>query len=79
MKLPRDVSGAALVRMLVRRGYVQVRQQGSHARLTRRSGGMEHHVTVPLHNPIKTGTLNAILKDVAEQLGVSREELLKDF
>jgi hypothetical protein len=44
--------------------------------LTTQRGG-EHHVTVPQHRPLKVGTLNGILKDVAAHMGLSRAELLE--
>ncbi|MHC5830542.1 MAG: type II toxin-antitoxin system HicA family toxin, partial [Nostoc sp.] len=50
-------------------------QKGSHIRLTTQQNG-EHHITVPAHDPIKIGTLNAILKDVAAHAGLTRNELL---
>jgi hypothetical protein len=37
----------------------------------------EHHVTVPAHDPLKVGTLAAILGDVAEHLQIERDELLR--
>ena len=77
MRLPRDWSGADLVQRLARVGYEQTRQRGSHVRLTKVSPDGTHHVTVPLHNPIRLGTLNSILRDVAAHLGMSRDELLK--
>ena len=55
MKLPRDVSGAALVAALRRLGYEKVRQRGAHVRITTREGG-EHHEVIPLHDPIRTKT-----------------------
>ena len=76
MKLPRDLSADELVKALEQLGYTRTRQVGSHIRLTTQRGG-EHHVTIPRHNVLKVGTLNAILKDVANQFGLSREELLK--
>jgi len=36
----------------------------------------QHHVTVPAHDPIRLGTLSAILADVAEHQKISREALL---
>ncbi len=54
MKLPRDVSGAELVKALGRIGYLQTRQSGSHIRLTVQTP-FEHHVTVPAHDPLKVG------------------------
>ena len=76
MKLPRDLSGADLAKALARVGYGITRQTGSHLRLTRR-GREQHHVTVPAHDPLKIGTLSAILADVAGHLEVSREVLLE--
>ena len=76
MKLPRDLSGDELVKALARLGYIVDRQTGSHIRLTTQRNG-EHHVTIPAHDPIKIGTLNAILRDVAAHVSLSREELLE--
>jgi predicted RNA binding protein YcfA (HicA-like mRNA interferase family) len=74
--LPRDLSASALVAALARLGYSRTRQTGSHIRLTRESPS-EHHVTLPNHDPIKLGTLNAILREIAEKNQLSREELLR--
>ncbi len=76
MKLPRNVSGRSLVAALERLGYVVLRQRGSHVHLISRRSG-EHHVVVPEHHPLKAGTLNRLLKDVAEYHGLSRDELLE--
>jgi predicted RNA binding protein YcfA (HicA-like mRNA interferase family) len=64
MKLPRGVSADLLIRALERVGYEVVRQKGSHVRL-RRQGPPAHTITVPLHNPLKTGILHGILAEVA--------------
>ena len=77
MKIPRDLDGKDLIRALRNLGYEQTRQSGSHLRLTRYSFQNEHHVTVPLHSPLRVGTLNAILGDVATQLGVSKDEVVR--
>lgn len=46
-------------------------------RLTTIVGGV-HHITVPNHRPLKTGTLRGgVLKPVAEHLGMTIEELLE--
>ena len=76
MKLPRDLTGSELVKALSCLGYVVSHQTGSHIRLTTQNNG-EHHVTVPQHDPLKIGTLNAILRDIAGHAGLSREELLE--
>lgn len=76
MKLPRDLSSNELVKALLTLGYVVDRQTGSHIRLTTQLNG-EHHVTIPAHDPIKIGTLSAILRDVATHTSLSRDELLE--
>ena len=75
MKLPRDLSGAQLAKALARVGYSVTRQTGSHLRLTVAKPS-EHHVTVPVHDPLKIGTLAAILSDVAAHQKIARDELL---
>lgn len=37
----------------------------------------QHHVTIPSHDPLKVGTLSAVLAEVAAQLKVSRDELIE--
>ena len=76
MKLPRDLSGEELARALGRLGYQVTRQTGSHLRLTTSRGG-EHHLTIPRHRALRTGTLAAALGDVAKHLGIDREVLLE--
>ena len=65
----------ALAKALNRVGYSITRQTGSHIRLTL-SGMPQHHVTVPAHQPLKVGTLAAILDEVAARLELDRAELL---
>ena len=77
-RLPRDVSGFDLARRLEAFGYRVTRQKGSHLRLTTQAGG-EHHVTVPDHDALRTGTLNGILKDVAEHAGLSRDDVVNEL
>ncbi len=78
MKLPRDLSGADLARALRRLGYRVTRQTGSHMRLTTQEHG-EHHVTVPAHGSLCMGTLNGILRDVAQHHGLSRDALFDEL
>ena len=76
MRTPRDVTGQMLL-MLLRKnfGYEQSRQVGSHIRMTTQENG-EHHVSIPNHNPIKVGTLNGIIGDVAEHFQITKEEVI---
>lgn len=76
MKLPRDLSGAELIRSLGKLGYRVTRQSGSHVRLTTDTPS-QHHVTIPNHDPLKVGTLAAILADVAAHSRLSREQVVE--
>ncbi len=76
MKLPRDLSSDELVKALAQLEYIVDDQTGNHIRLTTQRNG-EHHVTIPAHDPIKIGTLSAILRDVATHASLSRDELLE--
>lgn len=76
MKLPRDLSGTEVARLLERHyGYHVARTKGSHMTLESTLGGSIHHVTVPRHADIRVGTLNAIIGDVAGFLCLSRDEV----
>ena len=63
MKIPRDLSGIELIKHLKPYGYVITRQSGSH--------------TIPYHDPLKIGTLSAILAEVASHFGITRDELIQ--
>jgi predicted RNA binding protein YcfA (HicA-like mRNA interferase family) len=78
VRLPPNATGTELAILLGRFGYPITRQTGSHIRLTTQVGG-EHHVTIPAHNPLRIGTLNAILKEVVEHLNLSREQLIESL
>lgn len=78
MKLPRTVSGELLVKSLHKLGYRVTRQTGSHVRLTCDTPS-QHHITIPNHNPIRVGTLSAILVDIALHLKVSKENLIRQL
>lgn len=79
MKVPRSVSGSDLIRALKRMGYDVTRQSGSHVRLTLQQPQQQHHITIPNHDPIKVGTLAAILADVSTQLKIPRDELIRQM
>jgi len=76
MKVPRDLGGEELARLLGQFGYRTTRQAGSHLRLTSTFKGPEHHITIPRHSPLKIGTLNSILRDVAAYLEIDRQQLI---
>ena len=77
MKLPRNLNGVDLQKVLRRLGYEATRQRGSHVRITTQVNG-EHHEVIPQHRPIKTKTLSSILKSIAKHHNLSVEELLKE-
>ena len=78
MKIPRDLSANDLIKLLKKYEFVATRQTGSHIRLTSNLNG-EHHITIPNHNPLKLGTLNAILNNVAIYLGIEKSKLLEEL
>ena len=77
MKLPRDLSAADLEKALRRAlDYQLDRQVGSHRRLTTRTGG-EHHLTIPNHDPLRPGTLRAILGELMAHHHLSLVQVLQ--
>jgi predicted RNA binding protein YcfA (HicA-like mRNA interferase family) len=76
MKLPRDLSGDDLARVLGHLGYEITRQTGSHLRLTT-ADPAEHHITIPRHDALRIGTLSSILRDVAGHRGMDKDELIE--
>ncbi len=76
MKTPRSISGKELAQSLRQLGYEPTRQRGSHLRLKTLEHG-EHFLTIPLHDFIPIGTLNSILRAVADHFNITKEELLE--
>ncbi len=74
-KLPRDLSGERLIKLLCSRfGYVEANRVGSHAVLRSMEGG---HLSIPVHSALRAGLLGAILKEFEVQTGKSREDVLR--
>ena len=71
MKLPRDLSGDDVCRVLKRLGFEFVRQTGSHRHFVKGS----LHPCVPVHREIKPKTLQSILK----QAEITVEELMNNL
>ena len=77
MKLPRDLSGAELIQLLCRDfGYRRIHQVGSHV-ILQTDSPTHHRLAVPDHSPLQIGTLNGILRAVAQTKGVSKEDILR--
>ena len=79
MKLPRDIGGRDLADLLSKYGYEINRQTGSHLRLRSAAGEGVHNLTIPMHRPLKVGTLSAVLSDVAQYLGMDKRELIRQL
>jgi predicted RNA binding protein YcfA (HicA-like mRNA interferase family) len=76
VKVPRDISGAHLVKVLCRDWqYRQLHQEGSHVILQTDTPGHQR-LSVPNHHPLRVGTLNAIVRAVAAHKGVDRQAVL---
>jgi predicted RNA binding protein YcfA (HicA-like mRNA interferase family) len=71
-KLP-VVSGAELVRALEKRGFMVIRQRGSHIVLQRRDAHQIVTTVIPNHKELAKGTLHTILKKVQ----LTPDELVK--
>ena len=76
MKLPRNLTGRALVQALCRDwDYHVVHQVGSHIILDTETPSHQR-IPVPDHTPLRIGTLNAILRLVAEHKGVDKADIV---
>ena len=76
MKLPRELSGHDLVKVLCRNwGYSVIHQKGSHIVLETQEPSHQR-IAVPAHKNLRVGTLSGILRAVAKHKGVTREKLL---
>jgi predicted RNA binding protein YcfA (HicA-like mRNA interferase family) len=58
----RPLSGHHVCRILVKHGFEQVRQRGSHAVMQKRMAGSTITVPVPLHDELRLGTLQSIIR-----------------
>ena len=70
MKRLRNLSGREVCKILGENGFDQVRQKGSHAIMQKAIENSTITVPVPLHNEIRIGTLQSIIR----QSGVERSE-----
>jgi predicted RNA binding protein YcfA (HicA-like mRNA interferase family) len=58
----RVFSGKDLCRLLSQHGFQQVRQRGSHAVMQKRTETSTVTVPVPMHDEIRIGTLQSIIR-----------------
>ena len=59
----KQLSGKEIIKIFESHGFEVKRTVGSHVRLTLKQNDSSYHVTIPLHNPVKKGTLSGIIKD----------------
>lgn len=76
MKFPSGLCGDELVRALVRLEYRQEQQSDSHVRRSLPEQP-EHHVTIPLHSPLRIGIPAAMFDAVANRMDLDRPSLLE--
>jgi hypothetical protein len=66
LKFPRDISGERFAKLLSIYGF----------RLTSFLKG-QYNITIPNHDPLKIGTFNNILSEVAGYLEMDKKDLIK--
>jgi predicted RNA binding protein YcfA (HicA-like mRNA interferase family) len=79
MKPPRDLSGRDFANILCKHwGYTEVHQSGSHVILQTEIPGHQR-ISIPAHKALRIGTLNALVRLIADHKGVPREKILKSL
>ncbi|MGD0786681.1 MAG: type II toxin-antitoxin system HicA family toxin [Terracidiphilus sp.] len=58
----RVLSGSEACKILERRGFIAVRQRGSHRIMQLQTEGTTITVPMPLHDPLQRGTLQSIIR-----------------
>jgi predicted RNA binding protein YcfA (HicA-like mRNA interferase family) len=70
------LSGAELIKLLCKHhDYRRVNQEGSHV-ILETENPRHHRLAVPHHSPLRIGTLNTILRAVAEIKGLAKDDIL---
>ncbi|MGD9562753.1 MAG: type II toxin-antitoxin system HicA family toxin [Pyrinomonadaceae bacterium] len=70
MKRLRRLSGREVCKILSRRGFDHARQKGSHVIMQKLVAGSSISVPVPMHDEIRIGTLQSIIR----QSGIPRTD-----
>ena len=79
MKLPRDISGEYLAAALCKQwNYRRVHQVGSHI-ILETDQPMHQRIAIPAHKELRIGTLNSILRAVADTKQTTRQAVLKSL
>jgi predicted RNA binding protein YcfA (HicA-like mRNA interferase family) len=79
MKLPRNLSGSDLIRILEKQlGYEFINQEGSHITLQTNEPSKQR-ITILNHKVLRLGTLNSIIRSISKHKNISREDILYDL
>ena len=77
MKLPRNLSGASLIKVLIKHfDYVQVNQVGSHVILETEDPSHQR-IAIPNHKMLRVGTLNSVISSVAKHKQINKAAVLE--
>ena len=77
MKIPRDISGDTLVKALCKSwGYQQIHQVGSHVILETESPSHQR-MSIPNHKSLRIGTINSIIRAVANHKDVNKNKIIE--
>ena len=77
--LHKNINAQVLIKFLKTYNYEVARQTGSHIRLVSDYMGYEHKITIPNHKPLKIGTLNNIINDIAKYLKKDKSKIIKEL
>ena len=70
----KQLSGKEVVKIFEMHGFEVKSTVGSHVRMTLVNDGFSYHVTIPLHNSLKKGLLNSVVKDFEICFGIEEAE-----
>ena len=77
MKIPRDLSGQNLIKMMQQKlAYQIVTQEESHV-ILQKDNPFKHRIAVPNHKSLRIGTLNSILRTLSSHTEFTKEQLLQ--
>ena len=77
MKIPRNISGDSLIKTLCKYwGYQQIHQVGSHF-ILETDLPSHQRMSIPSHKSLRIGTINSILRVVANHKGVSKNKIIE--
>lgn len=74
MKKFKQLSGKEIVKIFEINSFEVKRTVGSHVRLTLIQKDSSYHITIPLHDSIKIGTLHGIVKNFEICFGKEKAE-----